>query len=172
MSENDWAPPADEGEDGKNFYAPPTADVGSGGMNAGSITAAERIRKEHISHEASVKSLGCLYILGGAGGIAGAVVILVAGAGAMGGGGGQGNQAMAAGFVFGFAAMYGVLGLVQFSVGSGLRKLQGWSRWGAVLVSVIGLIAERGPIGHALDYEWGYTIALHTMGCMITNDHQ
>ena len=45
-----------------NPYAPPTAEVAD---ITGSDPQAETIRREHIKHEASIKSVGIIYYLGG-----------------------------------------------------------------------------------------------------------
>ena len=52
-------------DDPVNPYAPPEVEEVERKRDH-KLAKAERIRREHIKHEASVKSLGCLHILGGA----------------------------------------------------------------------------------------------------------
>ena len=96
---------------------------------------AEHIRNEHIKHEASVKSVGLLYLMGAA------FMILI----------GLGN--IASGFstvsrspegpilgvvLFAFAAL-------QIAIGLGLRRLKPWTRVAAGIFSGLGLLAV--PLG-------------------------
>ena len=99
----------------------------------------EQFRQHYLSHEASVQSIGVLYILG-------AVLLVPMGVliatGTLGNGNQVGNQKaiMAAIGVF-----YVCLGLFHGIVGYGLRKLSGWTRIAASILSVFGLIGF--PIG-------------------------
>ena len=85
---------------------------------------AEQIRKEHIKHEASVKSVGILYFLG-------ALVLLPLG---------LVNMAMseAVGIVMGLVFL--VFGAAQVWLGVGLRKLRPWARIPTAILSGIGLL--------------------------------
>ena len=51
-------------QDENNPYAPPEAKDLEAEPNS-EFARAERIRKEHIKHEASIKSVGCLHLFGG-----------------------------------------------------------------------------------------------------------
>jgi hypothetical protein len=97
--------------------------------------AVEDIRKEHIKHEASVKSIGILYYLGGAAltavglfGFAGAGMGNVVGAGEL--------------LIFIFFLL---LGVGQLWVGFGLRRLRKWARIPTGILSGFGLLGF--PLG-------------------------
>lgn len=114
-----------------NPYAPPAARVDDPG---GANSEAEAIRREHIGHEASVKSVGILYYLAG--------VLL-----------------MLAGFfslfappkpddgppVLVMAAVFFVLGVGQLLAGWGVRQLRPWARILGIVLSLLGLLGF--PIG-------------------------
>ena len=104
-------------------------------------TDAESIRREHLSHEASVKSIGLLYWLGGIFGCllgigysVGGVINVVDPSTT-----GIGITLLVLGIVvLGFA-------LFQIMVARALGKLKPWSRIAATVISCIGLIGF--PIG-------------------------
>jgi hypothetical protein len=93
---------------------------------------AEEVRKEHIKHEASVKSVGFLYLLGGT------LVLIVSGVALLGAGASAPtpDMMMGAGFAAGFLAM----GVLYFATGLGLRRLKPWSRIVAAIFAGIGLL--------------------------------
>ena len=91
--------------------------------------AVEDIRKEHIKHEASVTSIGILYYLGGA-------AMTVMGIFGMFAGGAE--AILTSAFLL-------ALGIGQFWVGTGLRRLKKWARIPTGILSGIGLLAF--PIG-------------------------
>jgi len=103
---------------------------------------AEAIRRAHIQHEASVKSIGTLYMLG-------CFLLVVGGIGALisfvgfGGGGLAGPQEMM--IVIGVATIYIGIGCLQGFTAFGLWNLKPWARWVAVIFSAIGLLGF--PIG-------------------------
>ena len=104
----------------------------------------ERIRKEHINHEASVKSVGLLYFLGGGFlAVAGVCYLFALGIS---------NRAE-------FGAAIGVLFIavagVQIWTGIGLRRLKSWARIPAGVLSGLGLLAV--PIGTLIN---GYILYL------------
>lgn len=96
----------------------------------------EAVRREHITHEASVKSVGTLYLLGG---------IIFAGcaifyAYAMLSGGELAKES-----AWSLVAFLATMTALQFWLGIGLRKLRKPARAGAAILSAIGLIVI--PIG-------------------------
>jgi len=95
------------------------------------ISNAEEVRRDHIGHEASLKSLGFLYYLGG-------IVILCSLVGVFSalsaGSGGLGAAETA------YIALPIAMALVQFFAGWGLRRLAPWSRIVAGILSVFGLV--------------------------------
>ena len=101
-------------------------------------SAAEAMRKEHLNHEASVKSIGFLYYLGG-------VAVVLVGLGMMariGAGGGGGQERL---FILLMSIFFFVLGAGQLWVGAGLRRLRRWTRIPTGILSGIGLLGF--PLG-------------------------
>ncbi|QDT06680.1 hypothetical protein K227x_50960 [Rubripirellula lacrimiformis] len=98
----------------------------------------EGFRKKHLNHEASVRSVGLLYMLG-------ACVMVPIGAIVMLGVfvGDQPPQDSAV--QGGIGAIYLGFGVLNGFIGWGLRKLRPWTRIAAIIFSAIGLIGF--PIG-------------------------
>lgn len=112
MSSHDPSqPPADFNP----FQAPDTTDVATEGLSD-----IEHIRREHISHESSVKAIGVLYVLG----VLLNLVILVGAVAAI----NRGAQIDTARFILQIAL---ILLLLPTSIG--LIKLKYWARWTAVV---------------------------------------
>ena len=123
----DEVPPAAEIE---NPYRSPTAEST---VAIPPITQAELIRRQHLNHEASIKAIGGLYLLGAMIWLAlaiGVVVTVLAGPG----------------FNFGptfpapaswVSLMLGFFIVIPGIAGWGLRTLRPWGRWMAVLISVV-----------------------------------
>lgn len=124
----------------------------------GSQTSAEGVRRKFLKHEASVQSIGSLYLFG--------VVILLFAAGVMiislivglvnGTNGANGNDA-APGVVEAVISIVIILAIagLQYWVGMGLRALQSSARVVASIFSVIGLLGI--PIGTLIN---GYFLYL------------
>ena len=111
---------------------------------------AERIRTELISHEASIQSIGVLYLLGAAlGTLAGIFLTLTGVSAAV-----QNGQQDA---VFGLMAGVFITGLSvgQGFVGLGLRRLRAWTRIPVGILSGIGLLGI--PLGTLIN---GYILYL------------
>jgi hypothetical protein len=127
-------------EDEFNPYAAPVAAVGKPGGASGESGRAEEIRRAHIGHEASIRSIGSLYYLGaifsGLGIILGILfatgVIPVR----------QQDEEVLGGPVLGMilAAIYTVAFALNFALGYGLRALQNWARWTVVVLMAPGLL--------------------------------
>jgi hypothetical protein len=95
---------------------------------------AEELRQAHIKHEASVKSIGLLYYLGGiALGIIGVTQVISGFTGKA-----DPSRLVLAVFFFVFAA-------AEFVAGVGIRQLRPWARIPVGIISGIGLIGV--PIG-------------------------
>jgi len=105
---------------------------------------AEETRKLHIKHEASIKSVGILYYLGGA-------ALLLAGGTMMIGISSPGSKPETA--VGG--AVIAVLSVLYFFVGAGIRRLRRWTRIAAGILSGIGLLGF--PLGTIIN---GYILYL------------
>jgi len=98
------------------------------------MTSVEEIRNEHLKHEASVKSVGVLYYLGGGALMVFGIVAAVPG------------MTSAAGVETIFLSLFFLLlGVGQIWVGAGLRRLRKWARIPTGILSGIGLIGF--PLG-------------------------
>ncbi len=108
-------------------------------------TASEAIRQEHIKHEASVKSVGFLYLLG-------AVLLVLFGIGMIAAG-------VASTRDMGISAGVGLflffIGALQGWTGLGLRKLRPWARIPTGIFSGLGLLGF--PLGTLIN---GYILYL------------
>lgn len=106
----------------------------------------EQIRKQHLSHEASIQGMGTLFLIGGVFGIIGAVMYAVMGIAML--FGLQQNAAEAAvgaGFFGLFTVIAAVIGAFQFWTGLGLRRLKPYARIPGIILAAIGLLAV--PLG-------------------------
>ena len=124
--------------DAMNPYAPPSARVD----DVPADPNAEAIRRQHITHEASIKAVGFLYYLGGIGVIAAAVASLFS-TGSLPVGG-----AMAAALL--------LLGGAQLVAGWGVRALRPWGRIVGAILSALGLLSF--PFGTLIN---GYILYLY-----------
>lgn len=128
--------------DSVNPYAAP-ADTAVISGSTGSGTEAEAIRRQYLKHEASIKSIGTLYMIG-------AVLLIPLGLFIVGGVvlamlTQQQVGPLESGFGIVFGAVYAVLGAVQLALAIGLRRLRTWARWGATAFATIGLLGF--PVG-------------------------
>ncbi len=120
-----------------NPYAAPTAPV----EDVPAHPEAEAVRKAHIKHEASIRSVGTLYFLGAIFGTLGGLFGLAGAPGARG-------DIVA-------AVVMLVLGVAMFFVSSGVGRLRPWARTAGCALSGIGLIGF--PIGTLIN---GYILYL------------
>ena len=109
--------------------------------------AAEATRNTYLAHEASVKSVGVLYYIGGA-------VLFFIGINMLFGGFAELNGGRPEIFVGGGFLLL-VLSVAQFWVGTGLRRLRPWARVPAGILSGLGLLGF--PIGTIIN---GYILYL------------
>ncbi len=130
-----------------NPFEAPSVTFDSDGM---SYTPAETIRREHLSHEASVKSIGFLYMLGGI--LLGLATIGLLFFAKTGPGRGP-NRAPNWGDLV--LAMMPLLAAIQCVTAVGLRRLRGWARIPCGVLAAIGLIGF--PIGTLIN---GYILYL------------
>lgn len=118
-------------DDPQNPYAAPTvADPVAAG------TSAEAVRREHLSHEASVKGIGFLFLLGG--------VLMGLGVGSVVFANFQTRSPGGTPEIL-IALLLLVLTVLQCWVGFGIRRLRPWARIPGVVFSVLGLLAF--PLG-------------------------
>jgi len=132
MSREPYFPPAD---DDFNPYAAPEADIGPAKPETFVSEEAEDIRRAHIQHEASIRAIGFLFLLG-------MCVLVIAGIAVIGAGfsgpieGPEGEELPGAVMIalgvmiLAFAGLYAAMGI-------GLRRLTVWGRW--LTVGVLGL---------------------------------
>jgi len=106
---------------------------------------AESIREEHIKHEASVKSIGILYLLGGAGVLLAGLAMMVAAL--------AGPSPEMAAIPIGIVLL--LIASFQIAVGLAIRRLKTWARFAGVVLSVIGLLGF--PLGTLIN---GYILYL------------
>jgi hypothetical protein len=100
-------------------------------------SAVEEMRNAHLKHEASVKSIGVLYYIGGAGAALVGVATLISSVSSS----GSADTIFAVFLAIGML----VLGAGQVWVGTGLRRLKRWARIPVGILSGIGLIGF--PLG-------------------------
>lgn len=108
--------------------------------------ASEEIRKEHLKHEASIRSVGFLYLLGGVFSALGAAGMLVASIT---------SRSALGGFPIIVGIIYLGLAALLLTCGMGVRKLKPWARTGSIILSCIGLLGI--PVGTLIN---GYILYL------------
>jgi hypothetical protein len=118
-----------------NPYASPKAEV------LVNISDAEKDRRDHISHEASIKSLGCLYVLLGTLLLIGAISTLVTISTF------DKEKYVAGAFMtmLGRGVLLFVVAFVIGSIGLGLRKLKGWAGiMGGIIAGISVMLSMPG----------------------------
>lgn len=129
-----------------NPFQAPNARVGDYATDLGDLDRAgeaEMIRREHINHEVSIKTLGTLYYFGAFLLALMTVGIFIAGSGLI-----PMNLAndpnvtprMMQGILLGLGVFYLALTVLQGFLGYGLRALNVWARWTVVVITALGLI--------------------------------
>lgn len=127
----------------ENPYQAPQ-DLSNSGIPV--ISSAEEIRRAHIKHEASVKSIGLLYYLGGFF----LIIAMIASLRNAFSGATQGILAI----LIPIALV--AIGIFQIITAFHLRKLRPWSRIAAIVLSAIGLIGF--PIGTIINAYFLYLL--------------
>ena len=123
-----------------NPYASPATDAAAFEAKA-VVSDAEAIRREHIKHEAAVKSIGWLYLLGAVITIPTGVLMLVLALAAV----VEGTHAEDAAVNAPVGVFYLGLGALSAALFRGFRRLRPWVRIPATVLSVLGLLSV--PIG-------------------------
>jgi len=125
-----------------NPYAPIASSSPLGQFGDGN----ESIRKSHLSHEASIKSIGILYMLGAILGFLFAIVYAVLGVRGILSPGRNPNESMLGGAILlVLAVVAGGMSTFQYILARGLSRLTPWCRIAGIVFSCIGLIGF--PIG-------------------------
>jgi hypothetical protein len=110
------------------------------------LTDVESIRKRYLGHEASVKSIGTLYLLGGVFSLLISAVYLIGGISSFADTGPNDFGGPSLGlFTLAIGVVFLSLGVLQIWSGIGVRKLRPAARIGATVISTIGLLGF--PIG-------------------------
>ena len=111
------------------------------------LTDVESIRKRYLGHEASVKSIGTLYLIGGVFSLLISTVYIIAGISSFGDPSPSNFAGPALELLVALAVGAGFLslGAIQIWSGIGVRKLRPAARIGATVISAIGLLGF--PIG-------------------------
>lgn len=122
------------------------------------VGSTEAVRNEHLKHEASIKSVGFLYCLGGVGVTLGGLSLTIVGFAS-----GQGESVGTA--VLG--VFFLLLGVGQFLVGRGLRKLRPWARTPTTIISCLGLLGF--PLGTLINAYILYLV-LSAKGRMVLSE--
>ena len=123
-----------------NPYTPPTAPLAPDNDESQRF---EAIRREHINHEASIRSVGLLYYLS-------AIFLFLIAVGTL--FSGIANTDSIASI---FTVVYLVLAILFAPLAHGLRKLRGWVKVPVTILSALGLIGF--PVGTIIN---GYIIYL------------
>src|SRR5262245_42623504 len=109
-----------------NPYAPPRARVDD---VSGAVSEVEAIRREHIKHEAGIRSIGALYYISGVLTLLAAFSQLI---------GARGASDMPLELLIG--VLYLGVGAVLCVVAHGIRRLKRVARVASIVLSIIGLI--------------------------------
>lgn len=96
-------------------------------------TEAEAVRRDHLKHEASVKGVGSIYLIGG-------IILLFAAFGA--GIAGSATRSEGEAYILLVAGALGATGILGLAVASGLRRLKPWARITAMVLSGIGIFVS------------------------------
>ena len=144
-----------------NLYAAPSADVAVSADS--SLAAAEDMRNAHLSHEASIRGVGALYLLSS--------VLMFFGFAGMGVaylGGSAGAKDMPFGTWAGvLIVLICFVAIAQFWTGLGLRRLDRRVKITAIILAVLGLFSI--PIGTILGIYVMYLL-LSAKGKIVLSD--
>jgi hypothetical protein len=127
-----------------NPFAPPHSLIGTRALDSDQEDdpEARRVRRQHLSHESSIKSVGLLAYLVAIFGVFFAVAGLLAGAGVLKGNApppGTDPELTRLTMWIG-AAVWAVAGFVGVGLGFGFRRLQVWARWTGMVLVVLSML--------------------------------
>jgi hypothetical protein len=129
--------------DDDNPFAPPRSLIGDRSLSSGFEidTEAEQIRRYHLSHEASIKSVGLLCYLAAMFGLLFTFGGVLSATGVI-----KGNPPpnsspeMYQLTIWLGTAVWAMVTAISISQGYGLRSLQAWARWITMVLSVLSLL--------------------------------
>ncbi len=133
--------------DDNNPFAPPEAVIGTRSeIDFDVDTEAELIRRHHLSHESSIKSLGLLFYVGAMLGFVFALAGALNATGVI-----KANQPLAGNseemtrvIMWLGTLFWGFVVALGFALGFGLRRLQVWARWTTLVFLVIAILYSLG----------------------------
>jgi len=130
-----------------NPYTPSGSAYGNITPNANvDLSQAELIRTSHLSHEANIQGIGCLYLLGGIGGLLlslfyfGTGIAMLSNMVPAGPGGPQVDTVGPGIMLLGFAVVVLAISCLQLYAGRSMQTLNASGKIPAVIISVIGLL--------------------------------
>jgi hypothetical protein len=138
----------------------PYAPTATAGLVTPELTDAETLRKSHLNHEASVKAVGTLYLLGASFLIFMSLLMII---GAL----FIGRREPIGGMIL-IGAIYLGIGLIYGYTGLGLRRLTTGGRILGILFATVGLIGV--PIGTLISVYILYLL-LSQKGKVVFSDH-
>lgn len=124
--------------DDVNLFEAPRAEIGAGPVDLGLDPEAELVRRAHLGHEASVKSIGSLFYLGAIFAAIAAIMMLSSAVGVfpLAGPNSKNSQVFFGAFGAGLLAIFALYS----ALGYGLTHLQAWARWTAVALDGFWLL--------------------------------
>jgi hypothetical protein len=133
-------------KDDVNPYAAPEVEIGgTPAASSAEVARAEKIRRTYLNHEASVRAIGSLNILGAI--IFGVAMVAISVAYFQNGkAAGVGASSQDMGFLIVMAIVLTVLAGLNLAVGIGLRRLQPWARWVDSAMIGLGLVLSIGSL--------------------------
>lgn len=164
LSPNNPGSPGNPYSEPANPYAP-SGEVGTP-IPGADPSDFEAYRKAHLSHEASVKSIGCLYYFGAVFGVLLGLVYM----GAALAGGLNDRAEVPVAVLVGLGVFMLGMGIAQGYIGYGLRHLKPWARIGGIVLSVIGLLGV--PIGTLVSGYFLYLLASHKGEVVFSDDYR
>lgn len=127
---------------------------------------AAAIRKKYLSHEASIKSIGILYWLGGVLGCLAGIAYLVSGFSMF----ADAKLRDTAIVMIIIGPLLAGFSIFQIVLAQALRKLRPWARIGTIVLSIIGLLGF--PIGTILSLYFLYLVASPKGGYVFSPAYQ
>jgi hypothetical protein len=144
-----------------NPYAASEIEVPTAGIPLDAELADyEHIRQTHLKHEASIKSIGTLYVLGGFFGVLGGLGLIFQGVT----GGGIGLIELLILIVVLFVSV------LQIVSAFGLRRLAPWARTTSSVVAALGLLAV--PIGTLISLYFLYLLLSKKATMIFSEEYQ
>lgn len=153
----DFTPPPDPAGE-PNLYAAPQAEVHDPGRSPHDPIA---VREEHVLHEASIKSVGCLYLLAGGLSLLYVVALLFALSNPQ-----QGSDD----FLMVVLPVTFVIGGVYLAVGFGLRSLSPGVKIPAVVLSALSILSF--PCGTMLGIYAIYLVLSHKGSVVFSDEYK